>query len=113
MTLPATRSTSSVFLPTSLRAVFNHNGVNQSVLVESIIVRDSNNRTVHVFQGVDVEQLVNGSYEVILPSGFPEGSYTDTWSVRGLSSPFKLVSVFGFTIRRDQHEIIIRESQEY
>lgn len=113
MTLPATRSTASTFLPTSLRAVFNHNGVNQSVSVESIIVRDSLNRTVHIFQGVDVERRRDGSYEVILPSGFAEGSYTDTWSVRGVSSPFKVVSVFGFNIRTDQHEIIIREVQEY
>ena len=109
MPLPATRSTASTFLPTSLRAVFSHNGSNQTVLVESIIVRDSANRTVHVFQGVDVERRVDGSYEVILPSGFAEGSYTDTWSVRGLSSPFKTTSVFRFTVRTDQHEIIIRE----
>lgn len=111
MTLPATRSTASTFLPTSLRAVFNHNGVNQSVLVESIIVRDENNRTVHVFQGVDVSRITDGSYEVILPSGFAEGSYTDTWSVRGVSSPFKVVSVFRFTIRTDKHDIVIRETE--
>ena len=111
MTLPATRPTASTFLPTSLRAVFNHNGVNQSVLVESIVVRDSNNRTVHVFQDIDASRMRDGSYEVILPSGFAEGSYTDTWSVRGVSSPFKVVSVFRFQIRTDQHDIIIREME--
>lgn len=105
----ATRSTASVFLPTSLQAVFNHNGANQRVEVESVVVRNSEGQTVFVASGSDVYRKPNGAYEVILPSGFPAGKYTDTWSVRGLSSPFRLDTILGFTIRTDQHHIIIRE----
>lgn len=96
-------------MATSLQAVFNHNGANQLVLIESVVVRNSAGRTVYVFDNSDATRKDNGAYEVILPKGFPVGDYTDTWSVRGLSSPFKLETILKFTIRTDQHSIKIRE----
>ena len=109
MTQPTTRTTASIYLPCSLRAVFSHYSVNQTISVESVIVRNSQGKIAHAFTEEDVSAMRDGAYEVILPAGFPEGSYIDTWSVRGVSSPFRIMSSFWFRIRTDQHAVLIRE----
>ena len=101
MTLPTSRTTANIYQPISLRAVFNHNGVNQRVLVETVQIVNAQNKTVQAFGPGDVKYLRDGSYELIVDVGLPAGEYRDTWSVRGVSAPFRALSQFRFTISND------------
>jgi hypothetical protein len=104
-----TRTTANIYQPISLRAVFNHFGVNQRVLIDSILIKDSAGATVRAYGQRDVTFQKDGSYELIVEQGLGAGDYTDLWQVRGATSSFRLTAQFKFTISADPSGAQMRE----
>jgi hypothetical protein len=107
--MPTSRTTANIYQPISLRAVFNHNGVNQRVIIDTVRIVNSQNKTVSAYGPGDVKQLRDGSYEVLVEVGLPAGEYRDTWTVRGFSSVFRARSQFRFNISSDPSNSKMKE----